>query len=477
MSVASVPSADPGIADLQRAFDALRAAFLAEPNPSYAARRERVQKLMDAILAQKDAFAQAISDDFGWRSRHESLIADVWTTINSGKHILSHLRRWMRTEHRPTTLILKPGRGKIISQPLGVVGVIGPWNYPLMLLAVPTMYALAAGNRVLIKPSEYSPRTSALFAELVRGLFPADLVHVHQGDVAVGNAFAHLPFDHLFFTGSPRVGKMVMAAAAENLVPVTLELGGKSPAILHPDYPVEKAAEAIAYGKLLNGGQSCVAPDYVLVRREKADAFVRALTAQIERMYPRMVDNPDYTSVSHERHRVRLRALVDDARAKGGQIVEINPAGESFAESPKMAPVLIRRPTGDMHVLQEEIFGPILPIVEVDSLDEAIRYVQVRARPLALYVFDHDAARVERILTTTHSGGVTVNDTMVHFGDEFLPLGGVGTSGMGAYHGEEGFKTFSHRKGVFVQSRINGRSLIAPPFGGAVERLLRFFVR
>jgi coniferyl-aldehyde dehydrogenase len=268
-----------------------------------------------------------------------------------------------------------------------------------------------------------------------------------------------------------------MQAAAKNLVPVTLELGGKSPAIVHPDFPIETAAERLMGSKLFNAGQTCVAPDYLLVDRRRADATVEAIVASAARLYPRLADNPDYTAIVNDRHRARLRSYLDDARDKGARIVEINPAGESFDDAgTKMAPVLVRNPTDEMRVMQDEIFGPILPVVEVDGVDEAIRYVNAHPRPLALYYFDHDRARIERVLQRTHSGGVTINDCMLHVAEEHLPFGGVGPSGMGAYHGREGFDTFSHRKAVFRQPRLSGRRLLLPPFGSRIERLLDWLV-
>ena len=389
------------------------------------------------------------------------------------RYVQKHLKAWMSPEPRPVTLALQPARARVVPQPLGVVGVISPWNYPVQLALLPVAYALAAGNRVMLKPSELTPHTSELLCSMLGDAFGEELVSVITGGPDVAAAFSRLPFDHLFYTGSTRVGRLVMAAAAENLTPVTLELGGKSPAIVHPDYPTAKAAASLVAGKLFNAGQTCVAPDYVLVRSDQAPGLVEALRAEIARLYPRLVDNPDYTSVVNQAHRDRLQGYLDDAQGKGARLIEVNPAGESFDDAgTKMAPVIVCDPTDDMIVMQEEIFGPILPIVTVESFDAAVSYVNDRPRPLALYLFDRNKERVEQILQRTHAGGVSVNDTMLHVAEEHLPFGGVGPSGMGAYHGREGFDTFSHRKAVFHQSRLNGRFLLAPPYGRRIERLL-----
>jgi len=474
MSVATLDL--PVVPDLKPKLDVLRRAFLAEPYPTYETRRARLEKLNGALLDRRDELADAISADFGGRSRHESLLAEIFLTSSNAKHLLANLKRWMRPESRSVSIALRPASAKVVPQPLGVIGVISPWNYPVQLALAPVLTALAAGNRVMLKPSELTPRTSAKMAEILGSIFPEDLVCVVQGPADVGAAFAELPFDHLLFTGSTKVGRLVMQAAAKNLTPVTLELGGKSPAVLHPDFPVERAAEAIVGGKLFNAGQTCVSPDYVLVHQGRADALCDAIAVATRKLYPRLAENPDYTAIVNARHRARLSGLLDDARAKGARLVEVNPAGESFADSPKLPLTLVRKPTDDMAVMQDEIFGPVLPIVEVPSVEAALRYVVDRPRPLALYYFDTDRTRIDRVVSTTHSGGVTVNDCMLHAADEHLPFGGVGPSGMGAYHGKEGFDAFSHRKSVLRQPRLNGHWLILPPYGARLERLLNWLL-
>lgn len=465
--------------DLESRFEALRAAFRSEPFPSLEVRRERIEKLISVMLDRRLELADAISADFGHRSKHESLMIEVFLPVTGARFVLKNLKSWMRPESRSVTLALKPARAEIVPQPLGVIGIISPWNYPVQLALTPLVYALAAGNRAMIKPSELTPRTGEKLAEILGSIFPQDLVGVVRGGADVGAAFAALPFDHLFYTGSTRVGRLVMQAAAKNLTPVTLELGGKSPAMIHPDYPVERVAESLAAAKLFNAGQTCVAPDYVLVHRDHADALSDAIVRQAARLYPRLADNPDYTSIINQHHRARLQSYLDDAKARGARLVEINPAGETFdtaTSHARMAPVIVRNPTEDMLVMQEEIFGPILPIVEVGSTEEAMRYVAEHPRPLALYYFDTDRARIDSVITRTHSGGVTVNECMLHVAEEHLPFGGVGPSGMGAYHGKEGFDALSHRKAVLHQPRLNGRWLIHPPFGSRIDRLLDFLL-
>jgi coniferyl-aldehyde dehydrogenase len=373
----------------------------------------------------------------------------------------------------------RPGRAQVIYQPLGVVGVISPWNYPVSLALGPVAAALAAGNRVMLKPSEYTPATSALLARLLGEIFPAEQVAVVNGAAEVGAAFAALPFDHLLFTGGTATGRLIMRAASENLVPVTLELGGKSPVLLDAEYPLERAARSIAQGKLLNAGQVCIAPDYVLVPAADASRFATVFADEVKRLYPSLVDNPDYTAVINQRHYDRLRGLVDDARGKGATVIEINPASEDLRAQPgrKLPPTLLLDVTSDMAAMQDEIFGPVLPVKTYGTLDEAIAYINSRPRPLALYYFGTNRARQREVLARTTSGGVTINDTLLHYLQEDLPFGGVGASGMGAYHGRDGFRTFSHRKPVFRQARLNTAGLIRPPYGKLVERMIAALMR
>lgn len=464
--------------EMQRVFERQRAAFLADMNPPHATRRERLERLLAMTERQTDAIAAAVSEDFGHRSRHETLLAEILTTGATIKHARRHLKSWMKTRRAPTALHYRPGYNRLMRQPLGVVGIVSPWNYPYQLSIGPAVAALAAGNRVMLKPSEYTPHLSELLKRIVAETFGEDEFAVVTGDASVGKAFVDLPFDHLLFTGSTQVGRQVAQAAAKNLTPVTLELGGKSPAIVDEDADLDLAAPRLTFGKLLNAGQTCIAPDYALVPRGRVDEFAAAVGKSIARLYPRLAANPDYTAIVSDRHYARLRALLEDATAKGARVIELNPANEPLdPEQRKFAPALVLDATDSMLVMQEEIFGPILPVMAYGGLDEAIRYVNHRDRPLALYWFGNNAAHRDRVLHETISGGVTVNDCIWHFGQEDLPFGGVGASGSGAYHGEHGFRTFSKEKPVFFQPKRNGMFLLYPPYGRTFERMLALLKR
>jgi acyl-CoA reductase-like NAD-dependent aldehyde dehydrogenase len=445
--------------------------------PPLGARQESLAQLEALLRENVDAICEAIESDFGGRSRHETRLLEIFPSLEAIRHARRHLRRWMAPQRRSTSLWFQPGRSRVVYQPLGVVGIVVPWNYPLYLAVGPLVGAIAAGNRVLVKMSEAAPATGELLARLVAERFDPAVLSIVNGGPDVARAFVALPFDHLLFTGSTEVGRHVMRAAAEHLTPVTLELGGKSPAIVGREVAIEEAATRIVYGKCLNAGQTCIAPDYVLLPEERMEDFVAAAQVSIARLYPRLADNPDYTAIVNARHRERLRAVLEDAKAKGARIVEVNPAREDFSASPKMAPCLLTGVTPDMRVMQDEIFGPLLPLVPYRTLDEALAFVNARPRPLALYVFDHDASTVERVLAETVSGGVTVNETILHIAQEDLPFGGVGASGMGEYHGRAGFETFSKRKAVFFQSRFSGLKLFRPPYGPRFEALARFLFR
>ncbi|MEZ4319513.1 MAG: coniferyl aldehyde dehydrogenase [Myxococcota bacterium] len=471
----SAESASPA-ARLQAALDEQRAAFARQPNPTAAERDRWLATLLSVVLDHKQRFVEAISADFGNRSAHETLGAEVMVTAAGIRYLRQHLKEWMAVEPRHISLLFAPARGEVRYQPKGVIGVISPWNYPLQLALVPVATALAAGNRVLLKPSELSPATSALMQELLHAAFPRDLVQVVTGGPDVGAAFAGLKLDHLMYTGSTHVGRLVMLAAAQNLVPVTLELGGKSPAIVHPDAPFKVAVERVAFGKVLNAGQTCVAPDYALVPRAMEARFVDALAARFAEMLPTLATNRDYTSIINERHRARVAGLVEDARAKGARVREVNPASEDLTGSGKVAPTILQGVSDDMEVMHEEIFGPVLPVVPYDTLDDAIAYVNARPRPLALYYFDTNAGRVDKVMSATHSGGACVNDVALHVGQDDLPFGGIGPSGLGAYHGREGFLAFSHAKSVFHQRRLRLTQLFNPPYGATIDAILKVLV-
>jgi coniferyl-aldehyde dehydrogenase len=454
---------------LNLALQQQRAAFRAERMPSYAVRRDRLQRLIAMTDKYAEALAEAAARDFGGRSRHETLLTDVFTVTSGARHALRHLRRWMRMKRVSTALHFLPASNRLMPQPLGVVGIVSPWNYPYNLAMSPALAALAAGNRVMIKPSELVPETSALMARIVAEFFAPDEMTVITGDADLGRAFTQLPFDHLFFTGSTAVGRQVALAAAQNLTPVTLELGGKSPAIVDRDCDLETTATRLAFGKLLNAGQTCVAPDYVLAPRELVEPLAQAIVAAIRRHYPTLADNPDYTAIVSPRHHARLQALLADAQARGARLL---PSHDEAAGGRKLVPTLLLDVNDAMTVMQEEIFGPLLPIVAYERLDEALDHINRGERPLALYWFGRDTATRDRVLRETHAGGVTINDCIWQLGQEEQPFGGVGASGSGSYHGEWGFRTFSKDKPVFIQSRFAGTKLFFPPYGRTFDRLL-----
>jgi coniferyl-aldehyde dehydrogenase len=467
----------PGPADsLDATLSGMKEAQRKSGAPSYEDRLRSLERLERALLKRKASIAEAISRDFGNRSRHETMVSEVFIVLSAIKHARANLRDWMEPQERETGFVFLPAKIELLAQPLGVVGIISPWNYPVQLALAPLVAVLAAGNRAMIKPSELVPETAALLHDLVAETFPPDQVTVVTGGVDVGEAFSHLPFDHLVFTGSTRVGKAVMRAASENLVPVTLELGGKSPTIVAKDFSIGTAADRIMAGKLFNAGQTCIAPDYVLVPEGSVDAFVEACKASVAKMYPTLAKNPDYTSIVNEKHLGRLQGYVRDAREHGAKLVECNPAGESFEGTHKMAPTLVLDAADDAMVMQEEIFGPVLPIRPYKTLDDALGYVNDHPRPLALYLFSHDRTTTDRVLAETISGGVTVNETMLHVAQDDLPFGGVGPSGMGHYHAREGFLSFTKQKPVFRQSRINTTGLLRPPYGKTVDALLKFLL-
>ena len=455
-----------------------RSAFAAEMNPPLDVRQDRLARL--AAMGEKHAsnIVEAISADFGHRSPHETQMAELILVGSAIRHAERHLKGWMKTRRVTTAMHYLPASNRLMRQPLGVVGIVAPWNYPYQLSIAPAVAAIAAGNRVMVKPSELTPRFSELLARMVKEVFAEEELAVVTGDAETGKAFTELPFDHLFFTGSTAVGKMVAQAAARNLTPVTLELGGKSPAILDASCDLASAAPRLAFGKLLNAGQTCIAPDYAFVPGERIDSFVESMQRAVAAMYPRLVDNPDYTSIVSERHFARLQGLLQDARAKGARVLAINPAGETFAAtSRKLPPTLVLGATPEMQLMQEEIFGPILPVLPYAHLEEAIAYINRHDRPLALYWFGSDSANRDKVLNQTISGGVTVNDCIWHIAQEDQPFGGVGASGSGAYHGEWGFRTFSKEKPVFTQSRLNGMFLMYPPYGKTIERMLALLKR
>ena len=415
--------------------------------------------------------------DFGVRSRHETLMAEVLTVVRGIQEVRKNLRRWMRPRRVRVSWLYRPGRARVQPQPKGVVGIMGAWNYPVNLALAPIVATIAAGNRAMVKPSEVAPRAAEVVKAILTEALGENRVIVTLGDVQVAETFSRLPFDHLLFTGSTQVGRKVMAAASENLVPVTLELGGKSPVIVTEDRFTRggllRTAHSVAFGKLLNAGQTCIAPDYALLPEGRIDDFVEAFRDSVTEMYPSLLDNADYTAIIDERHAGRLLGYVREAADRKVRIEEINPAGEDLGgQTKKLPPTLIVDPPDDLAVMKEEVFGPILPILTYGTLDEAIAHVNARPRPLALYVFSDDQRKVRRILERTTSGGACVNEVALQFAEDRLPFGGVGDSGMGAYHGRAGFETFSHLKPVFVRTRFDPMSLFRPPYGKRHDRFL-----
>ncbi|MBA2918556.1 aldehyde dehydrogenase family protein [Sphingomonas sp. MAH-20] len=464
--------------DLTTLLRTQRAAFDAERPVPPAIRKDRIGRAIRMLVDNADAFCAALSADFGHRSREQSMLTDVIGSVRALKHARKHVDRWVRPERRRLDfpLGLLGARAAVEYQPKGVVGVIAPWNFPVQLTMAPLAGILAAGNRAMVKSSEFTPRTAALFEQLAGRYFdPAELAFV-SGGAEAGRAFSALPFDHLIFTGATGIGRHILHAAADNLTPVTLELGGKSPTVIGRSADIGQATTRIATGKLMNAGQICLAPDYLLVPNDKEDAVIAGLTSAAAALYPRLLDNPDYTALVNERHHVRLQSYLDDARAKGGDVIEVNPAREDFAASngTKMPLFIVRNPTDEMAVMQDEIFGPVLPVRRYGTIDEAIDFVNGRDRPLGLYYFGSDAAEERRVLDRTISGGVTINDVIFHISAEELPFGGVGPSGMGAYHGFDGFRTFSHARAVYRQPRIDIARLagIKPPYGATTAKTI-----
>ncbi len=466
------------IASMQAILQVQRDAALAAQPEAISLRKDRLSRAVAMLVDHADAFCDALNEDFGGRPVQLSKIADLLPSINALKHARKHVDGWARDERRKPLfpLGLIGGKAKIMYQPKGVVGIIAPWNYPVGMVMTPLASVFAAGNRVMAKPSEFTPNTTALFEKLVPQYFAADEFAIISGGADVGQAFSALPFDHIIFTGATGVGRHIMRAAANNLTPVTLELGGKSPVIIGDSADMSKTADRIVMGKMMNAGQTCLAPDYLLVPRDKEAAMISAITDAATAQYPRISDNPDYTAVVNDRHFARLHSYIDDARAKGADVIVVNPAGEDFstANNRKMPLHIIRNPTDDMAVMQEEIFGPILPIVATDGTNSAIDYVNAHDRPLGLYYFGSNADEEARVINRTTSGGVTVNDVVMHVAMDDLPFGGIGPSGMGNYHGLDGFKTFSHMRAVYRQSPLDVAKIggLKAPYGAATQKTI-----
>lgn len=467
-----------GIANMKLLLSAQKKAFAKCPYPDVSLRIVQLKKLKQAVLKKQQDIIEALSADFGHRSHDETRIAELVTFIEGVKSTIQHVGQWTKHDKRKVSMLFKPASNQIIYQPLGVVGIVVPWNYPLFLSLGPLIGALAAGNRVMIKLSEFTPHFNQCLKELLAEVFDESEVAVITGEVAISSEFSSLPFEHLLFTGSTAVGRLVMAAAAKNLTPVTLELGGKSPVIISDDIDINMAAERICFGKSLNAGQTCVAPDYVMCPRDKKDEFFKAYTEAFSRMYPEFSKSLDYSSIINEQQYQRLQDLINDAETKGAKLIKVSSVNKSTSGPRKMAPILVDNVQDDMHIMQEELFGPILPVVVYDEIEQAIEYINKRPLPLALYVFSLNKNIQNKVIYNTHSGGVCINNTMTHLAQEDMPFGGVGSSGMGHYHGLEGFLTFSKAKAVHKVGRVASNKFLYPPYGKLIHRAFyRIFLR
>ncbi|MEM7692431.1 MAG: coniferyl aldehyde dehydrogenase [Pseudomonadota bacterium] len=465
---------------MQEILAAQRADYTAEGKVTAATRKDRLQRGIDSVIKYQDKIVDALNTDFSGRPREVTLLTDVGPTVQPMKHAIKSLEKWMRREKRSTMfpLNLLGARSFIEYQPLGVVGVISPWNFPIQLTFGPLAGILAAGNRAMIKPSEFTPATSELMAEMIAEAYDEKEIAIFTGGPEVGQAFSGLAFDHLLFTGATGVAKHIMGAAARNLVPVTLELGGKSPVIVSRDADLEVAARRIMLGKTMNAGQICLAPDYLMVPEEKLDAMVSALKKATAEMYPTILGNDQYTSVVNDRHFQRLQGYIADAESRNVKVEPINPGNEDFASQKdgyKIPPTLLITPPEEAKVLEDEIFGPLLPIKTYQDFSETIDYVNAHPRPLAAYYFGNSDAEEDAVLNKTTSGGVCINDVIMHVTQEDLPFGGIGPSGTGSYHGLDGFRNFSHAKAVYRQSKFNVAKIagMLPPYGKATESTIK----
>lgn len=455
-------------------------AHLRDGIPSADVRIDRLDRAIGLLVDFQQEIEDTLMEDFGHRSKDATRFTDVSSSISALKHAKKHVRAWMRPDKRKTELPFFLGaKAEVQFQPKGVVGIISPWNFPVNLTFAPLAGVFAAGNRAMIKPSEFTERTSALMERMFQQAFSEEEVAVITGGPDVGASFTALPFDHMVFTGATSVAYHVMRAAADNLVPLTLELGGKSPVVLGRSADLEKAAKRIMNGKTLNAGQICLAPDYAFVPKEKMGEFVGYATSSVEKMFPTLKDNDDYTSVVNQRHYDRLQGYLQDAKAKGAEIVEINPADENFSQQPhhKIPPTLVLNPTDDMDVMKDEIFGPIMPIKAYSDTREAVDYINSHDRPLGLYYFGEDTAEKEMVLNNTTAGGVTVNDVIFHVAQEDLPFGGIGPSGMGSYHGKDGFLEFSHKKSVYSQTGSELLAIVRPPYGEKFRKQIQGMIK
>ena len=475
----TLDSRDAASAEIELALHVQREGYLKEGIVTAETRIDRIDRCIDMLVKYAEPLQEALNEDFTCRPRQVSLLSDVGVSIATMKHARKHLRSWMKAQKRPSLfpLGLLGARSRIEYQPLGVVGIIAPWNFPVGMVFQPMSGALAAGNRIMIKPSEFTPATSEVIASMMAEAFdPAEAV-VFSGGAEVGQAFSRQAFDHLLFTGATSVARHIMAAAAENLVPLTLELGGKSPVVISRTADLEKSLGRIMMGKTLNAGQICLAPDYLLVPEEKLEDVIGEAQIAVAAMYPKLLDNEQYTSVVNERHFQRLTGYLEEARQRGTRVISINSGGEDFSSQQgtyKIPPTLVVKPDLDLKVMQEEMFGPVMPILTYKDYEETIDFINAQPRPLAAYYFGSDAKEQKTLETRTTSGGMCINDVVMHVGQEDLPFGGVGPSGMGHYHGLEGFRTFSHAKSIFSQTGVNVAKLagMLPPYNKSTDKTI-----
>jgi coniferyl-aldehyde dehydrogenase len=460
------------IHDVTQLLEKQKAAFLHEPFPSEQLRKQQLTALKKALLKHKNKLVKAVSADFGWRSDDESLLADIMPTVMSINHAIKHLRDWMKPEKRKVSMMFQPASNRVMFQPLGVIGIMSPWNYPIFLSLGPLVAAIAAGNRAIIKPSEFTPYANRVLIEILAEAFSSDEVCIVEGDAELAAGFSGLAFDHLIFTGSTAVGKLVMASAAKNLTPVTLELGGKSPALVAPDVSADFAVTRMLYGKCLNAGQTCVAPDYVLCPDNMESELIASFKEQFNQLYPD-TSGGDYTSVINDSQYERLQSWLKDATDKGAEIISL---GNKSERLPRSMPLqLLLKTNSSMTIMQQEIFGPVLPVITYKNFDDAIKIINSKPRPLALYLFSKDKKLENQVLKQTHAGGVCINDTVNHVAQEDLPFGGVGPSGMGKYHAKEGFQTFSAAKSVLKRGRFYSAKTAFPPYGKLIHKLIYRF--
>jgi coniferyl-aldehyde dehydrogenase len=463
--------ASSSIARMHEIFSLQRKAYVQMPMPAFELRKQQLLTLKALLLEHTDNIAAAINADFSARSSDETMLVEILPCIQHINYTLKRLRSWMKPSRRSVGLHLQPARAKVVYQPLGVVGIIAPFNYPLILSIIPLITAIAAGNRAMLKMSELTPRTAELMRQMLSKGFTDDQIAVITGGIDVASAFSKIPFDHLLFTGSTAIGKHVMRAAAENLTPVTLELGGKSPAIIADDIPMIDIMDRLCFAKSLNAGQTCVAPDYVFVPRAKMSEFMQRYKHTFNQMYPTLNDNPHYTSIINQHTYERLQEWLKDAENKGAKVESVS--DEIISDGSFRMPLhLVTQVSDEMTIMQHELFGPILPVIPYDQLDDALRYINERPRPLSLYLFTYNLAIQQQVTHTTHAGSMCINDALIQLGVDDLPFGGIGASGMGQYHGHEGFLNMSNAKAIMSKGKLNSMKFIYPPYGGLIQKWL-----